>query len=64
MVCGDKVVIGSDDGRLYLVSLKDGKDLWSYEIGQAIESSPAVADDKIVIGCDDGTIYCFGMKGN
>ena len=62
VVCGDKVVVGSDDGRLYLVSLSDGKELWSYEIGQPIDGSPAVADGKIVIGSDDGSVYCFGEK--
>ena len=46
VVCGDKVVVGSDDGRLYVVSLDKGKELWSYEIGQPIESSPAVARGK------------------
>ncbi len=61
-VGGDKVVVGSDDGRLYLVSLNDGKELWSYELGQSIDSSPAVASGKIVIGCDDGSVYCFGEK--
>jgi outer membrane protein assembly factor BamB len=44
------------------VSLTDGKELWSYEIGKPIDSSPAVADGKIVIGCDDGNVYCFGAK--
>jgi outer membrane protein assembly factor BamB len=42
--------------------LKDGKQLWSYQIGQAVVSSPAVADQKIVIGSDDGSVYCFGQK--
>jgi outer membrane protein assembly factor BamB len=60
VVCGDKVVVGSDDGRLYLVALNDGRQVWSYEIGQAIESSPAVADGKIVVGSNDGSVYCFG----
>jgi outer membrane protein assembly factor BamB len=62
VVCGNKVIVGSDDGRLYLVSLDKGKELWSYEIGQAIESSPAVARAKVVIGADDGNVYCFGGK--
>jgi outer membrane protein assembly factor BamB len=62
VVCGDKVVVGSDDGRLYLLRLSDGKELWSYEIGQPIDGSPAVADGKIVIGSDDGSVYCFGAK--
>ena len=63
MVCGNKVVVGSDDGRLYVVSLDKGKELWSYEVGQPIESSPAVARDRIVIGCNDGSVYCFGEDG-
>ena len=61
-VCGDKVVVGSDDGRLYLVSLETGKELWKYEIGQPIGSSPAVAEGKVVVGSDDGGVYCFGAK--
>ena len=61
-VCGDKVVVGSDDGRLYVVSLAAGKALWSYEIGQPIESAPAVAGGRVVVGGNDGGVYCFGAK--
>ena len=56
------VVVGSEDGRLYLVSLADGKELWNYEIGQGITSSPAVADGRVVVGSEDGSVYCFGVK--
>ena len=62
VVCGDKIVVGSDDGRLYLLSLSKGKELWSYEVGQPIESSPGVAEGRVVIGADDGYVYCFGSK--
>jgi len=54
--------VGSDDGRVYLVRLKDGKELWSYEIGAPVGSSPAVADGRFIIGADDGSVYCFGAK--
>jgi outer membrane protein assembly factor BamB len=60
VVAGDRVIVGSDDGRLYIVSLADGKERWNYELGQPIQSSPAVVDGHIVIGCDDGSVYCFG----
>jgi hypothetical protein len=60
VVAGDKVVVGSDDGRLYLVSLKDGGELWHYEIGQPVGSSPAVLDGKVIVGSEDGQVYCFG----
>ena len=60
VVCGNKVVVGSDDGRIYMVSLDKGQELWSYEIGSPVDSSPAVADGKLVIGSDDGNVYAFG----
>jgi len=59
VICGDKVVVGSEDGRLYMVSLFDGTEVWSYEIGQPITSSPAIADGMIIIGCDNGYVYAF-----
>jgi len=61
-ICGDKVVVGCEDGRLYMLSLSDGEKVWSFEIGQAISSSPAVAGGLVVVGCDDGYVYAFGPK--
>jgi outer membrane protein assembly factor BamB len=60
VVADGKVIVGSDDGRLYMVSLADGKELWQYEIGQPVQSSPAVVDGHIVVGAADGSVYCFG----
>ena len=62
VVAGDKIIVGSDDGRLYMVSLATGKELWNYEIGQPVQSSPAVVDGHIVVGSEDGSVYCFGEK--
>ena len=62
VICGDKVIVGSQDGRVYIIRLSDGSEVWSYEIGQAISSSPAVADGVVVIGCDDGYVYAFGIR--
>jgi outer membrane protein assembly factor BamB len=59
-ICGDKVVVGSDDGTVYMISLNKGSKLWSYEIGQVVGSSPAIANGKVVVGADDGVLYCFG----
>lgn len=58
----DKVLVGSDDGRLYLVALADGKELWNYEIGAPIKASPAIARNRVVIGAEDGFVYAFGVK--
>jgi outer membrane protein assembly factor BamB len=53
------VVIGSDDGRLYLVNMADGNEIWSTDIGEGLTGSPAVANGMIVIGCEDGCVYAF-----
>ena len=55
-----KVVFGSNDGRLYVVALEDGKELFSYDIGQAVSASAAVAGGVVVIGGEDGYVYAFG----
>jgi outer membrane protein assembly factor BamB len=56
------VVVGSEDGRLYVVRLSDGKELWSHEIGESISASPAVAAGVVVIGSEDGCVYAFGAR--
>jgi outer membrane protein assembly factor BamB len=60
VICGDKVVFGSVDGTLSVVRLADGGSVWTYDIGQSLFSSPAVADGLILIGCNDGRLYAFG----
>jgi outer membrane protein assembly factor BamB len=42
------------------VNLSDGKEVWSYEIGESISGSPAVSEGKIIIGAYDGRVYAFG----
>lgn len=60
VICGgDKLVFGSDDGYVYVLGLEDGKELWTYEIGAAVKTSPAVTDQWVVLGADDGVLYAF-----
>ena len=60
VVADGKVIVGSDDGNLYIVSLADGKKLWSYEIGEPIIAAPALADGVVIIGAEDGRVHAFG----
>ncbi len=63
VICaGENVVVGADDGYLYLIRLEDGKELWSYEIGAPVKASPAVASGWVVIGADDGVLYGFKIS--
>jgi outer membrane protein assembly factor BamB len=64
VVCAGKVaVFGADDGYVYALDTKDGKEVWQYEIGAPVKTSPAVAGDYVIFGADDGNIYCFKAAG-
>ena len=49
--------IGSDDHRLYAVSLATGKQLWMFETGGPVRSSPAVVAGAAYFGSYDGFFY-------
>jgi len=59
VIAGEKVVVGSMDGMLYLLDLSTGEKRAAYEIGASISSTCAVADGWIFVGCEDGNLYAF-----
>ena len=59
VICGKKVVVGSDDGFLYILDLYSGRCIHSYDIGGAISCSPLVAGKYLVVGDDNGVISAF-----
>ena len=59
-VVGDRVFVGSGDGKLYGVNAATGKSAFEFEAGGAISASPAVVDGRLVIGTVDGKVYCLG----
>jgi uncharacterized membrane protein/outer membrane protein assembly factor BamB len=60
-----EVFFGCDNGIFYSLSATDLRELWSFQTGGRILSSPAIAninsDDRleVIIGSDDGIVYCF-----
>jgi outer membrane protein assembly factor BamB len=60
---GNRVLVGSSDGRLYSLDRKTGKELWRFDAGGGLIAAPAVAGGYLVIGNDDGQLYCFGAEG-
>lgn len=59
-IAGDRVYVGSNDGRFYVLSLSTGAKVWEFEAGAPLSASPAIANGRIVIGSQDGRLYCFG----
>src|SRR2546428_6336432 len=39
-IVGGRVFIGSDDGNIYALDLRNGAKLWAYKTGGPVESSP------------------------
>ena len=59
-ISGDRVYVGSNDGRFYVLNLSTGAKLWEFTAGAALSASPAIANGRIVIGAQDGRLFCFG----
>jgi len=47
-------------GTIYALDKTDGNQIWSYQTGGAMYSSPAVVDEVLYIGSMDSKVYAFG----
>ena len=50
------------DGYVYILSLADGKKIWSFNAGTPVSSSPAVVNGRFYILTEDGRLMAFGDK--
>jgi uncharacterized membrane protein len=60
-----EVFFGCDNGKFYSLNAEYHSELWSYDTGGRVMSSPAIcnidSDDEleVIIGSDSGKVYCF-----
>ena len=59
----NQVVVGNQNGKMFALSMNDGKEKWSYQTGGAIFSSPSFAGKMIVFGSGDGNVYGLSRTG-
>jgi len=52
----------SDDGALYALDTKTGKEKWKFETGAGVCSSPAVSDGAVYFGSYDHYLYAVDIK--
>ncbi|MCC5806615.1 MAG: PQQ-like beta-propeller repeat protein [Opitutales bacterium] len=58
------VVFGSWDGKVYALDKASGEPVWTYQTGNYIMGSPAVAaTGEIIIGGGDGILHSFTPSG-
>jgi len=62
VIIGNKAIIASTRGIIFIFDIHSGKLLWEFDTASAIASSASFADGKFIIGNDDGIVFCFGKK--
>ena len=62
-VVDGRIYIGSDDGHLHCLELKDGKAAWKFRTGGPVRSSPAVWEKRVYVGSNDHRLYCVSADG-
>lgn len=65
-VVGDRVVAGCDDGRVYCLDIRTGRQVWSFTARHLVFSSPVVADGRVYFGegahvNEDSKLYCVDL---
>ena len=59
VVWGERVVVGGNDGVLYLLDAASGACVSQTRFGAPISASPCVLREGICVGTWDGRLYCF-----
>jgi len=60
---GAQVYIGSVKGLLYSLSTENGKEIWQFQAGGAIQSNIVIWRDTVLFGCDDHQVYFVDKRG-
>jgi len=65
-IANNTIYFGTKDtNNLYALDITSGNELWSFNAGDIILSSPAVGDDgKIYFGSFDDNLYCLNPDGS
>lgn len=60
----ERIYFGTEEGGFFASDTANGKELWRFQAGEAIRSTPVFAGGKIVFGCDDHSLYLLSEEGN
>ncbi len=59
---GGVLYFGSDDGNVYAVDARDGRQHWKRGTGGPVASTPAVADGTVYVASYDGKFYALEAR--
>jgi outer membrane protein assembly factor BamB len=58
-IAGEYIYVGSIDGNLICYNIDDGKQIWSYNVGEPIIFQPSIWNGKVYAGTNNGTLICI-----
>ena len=56
------LVTGCADGRIYVVDVETGKEVWRVQTGNTIYTVPLVLENKAYIGSADKYVYVLDLE--
>ncbi len=56
------IYFGSDDGNIYGVDVKTGKEVWRFRTGGIVNRPPAIKDGRLYVLSHDGYFYCIDIE--
>lgn len=56
-IAGNRLYVGTHDGRLVALAAADGRVLWEFRAGEAVLAAPAIAGGRVVFGSYDHFAY-------
>jgi outer membrane protein assembly factor BamB len=56
---GDRLFVGTHDGRLVCLEAAEGRPLWQYASGDSVLAAPAVDAGRVYFGSYDGHVYAL-----
>lgn len=52
-------VAGGESGNVYALETETGNQVWQFEAGGPVETTPEVANGTVYVGSDDGNVYAI-----
>ncbi len=58
----DKLLIGSDDGNMYMLTQKEGKEVWKFKSRGLVRSTASIYKNDLLFGDTEGNFYSLDLK--
>jgi len=59
---GNKLIIGGDDGNLYVLNRNNGKPIWKFKTNGLIRSTAAIDNGNVYFGDTEGIFYALDLE--